>query len=74
MLARRLEELGFRGKAREVMSFIRRFREVLIDVESAYVESRYGLFPTTSESVDEAVKVAGELFKLLDRVERDVLG
>ena len=74
MLARRLEELSFRGEAREIMSFIRRFREVLIDVESAHVESRYGLFSTTSESVDEAVKVAGELFKLLDRVERDVLG
>lgn len=40
------------------MSFIRRFREILIDVESAYVESRYGLFSATSESVDEAFQAS----------------
>ena len=74
ILARKLEDLGFREDALKIMNFVRRRRDSLIDIESAYTESRYGIGAATRSVVEEMLKIAEELFKLLDEVEEHVLG
>ena len=56
------------------MNFVRKQRDTLIDIELAYIESRYGMEITTRSVVEEMLKVAEELFKLLDEIEERVLG
>ncbi|RLE68638.1 MAG: DNA-binding protein, partial [Thermoprotei archaeon] len=74
MLARELEDLGLKEDALRIMDFVRRRRDVLIDIEAAYTESRYGVGPIVKSIVEEMLGVAEELFKLLDEVEERVLG
>ena len=73
MLARRLEGLGFKEDALRIVDFVRERNGVLVDVESAYTESRYGVGGIAG-SVVEMLRMAEELFKLLDEVEGHVLG
>ena len=56
------------------MDFVRRRRDALIDIEAAYIESRYSVGPIAKGIVEEMLRVAEELFKLLDEVEEHVLG
>jgi len=74
MLARRLEDLGLKEDALRIVDFVRRRRGVLIDIEAAYTESRYGAGPIAKGILEEMLGVAEELFKLLDEVEEHVLG
>ena len=74
MLARKLEDLGLREDALRIVDFVRRRRDVLIDIKAAYTESRYGVGPIVKGIVEEMLGVAKELFKLLDGVEERVLG
>lgn len=74
VLAKGLEELGCSGESDRILDLVRRYRDPLIDVESAYVESRYGVATATRGEGEGMIGAAEELFKLLDRVERDVLG
>ena len=74
MLARKLEDLGLKEDALRIMDFVRRRRDVLIDIEAAYTELRYGVGPIVKSIVEEMLGVAEELFKLLDEVEERVLG
>ena len=74
MLARKLEDLGFREDALRIMNFVRGRRDILIDIEAAYTESRYGVGSITRSTVEEMLRAAEELFKLLDEVEERVLG
>ena len=74
MLARKLEDLGFREDALRIVDFVRGRRDVLIDIEAAYTESRYGVGSITRSTVEEMLRAAEELFKLLDEVEERVLG
>ena len=74
MLARRLEDLDLREDALRIVDFVRRRRDVLIDIEAAYTESRYGAGFIAKSIVEEMLGVAEELFKLLDEVEEHVLG
>jgi len=57
-----------------VVGFVREFRGVLMDIEDAYVESRYGVVASTRNVLSEAISVAKSLFRLLDQVEKSVLG
>ncbi|MEM2998493.1 MAG: HEPN domain-containing protein [Thermoproteota archaeon] len=74
MLAKRLEELNYLEESESVVGLVREYRDRLFDVESAYTESRYGLTAPTREGLRGMIRVAEELFSLLDRVEEDVLG
>lgn len=74
ILAHTLEELGFRRESDMVMDFTRRFRDVLIDIEASYTETRYSAYTPSRGVVESMYRVARELFKLLDRVEDLVLG
>ena len=74
MLAHNLEELGFRKESDMVMDFVRRFRDVLIDIETSYTETRYSTYTPTRGVAESMHRVANELFKLLDKVEEHVLG
>ncbi len=74
ILAKKLEDLNYREDALKIINFIRKQREILIDIEAAYTESRYGIGITTRSMIEEMLKTAEELFKLLDEVEKHVLG
>ena len=74
MLARKLEDLDLGEDALRIVDFVRRRRDALIDIEAAYIESRYGAGPIAKGIVEEMLGVAEELFKLLDEVEEHVLG
>lgn len=74
VLAKVLEELDYVEASGRVVDFARGNREILIDIESAYTESRYGLCAATRRSVDMMIRVAEDLFSLLEEVEESVLG
>ncbi|MEM3063695.1 MAG: HEPN domain-containing protein [Nitrososphaerota archaeon] len=74
MLAKRLEESNYTNESGSIVDFVRKHRDPLIDVESAYAESRYGITTATRKSLKEMIKMAEELFNLLELVEKDVLG
>ena len=74
MLARVLEDLGFADEVQRVRGFVREHRDVLVDVEDAYTMARYAVFTAGVREVEEMIRVAEKLFKLLDWVEERVLG
>ena len=74
MVAKKLEELNCSRESDMVVGFVREFRGVLMDIEDAYVESRYGVVASTRNVLSEAISVAKSLFRLLDQVEKSVLG
>ena len=67
MLARKLKDLDLGEDALRIVDFVRRRRDALIDIEAAYIESRYGAGPIAKGIVEEMLGVAEELFKLLRR-------
>ena len=67
MLARRLEDLGLREDALRIVDFVWRRRGALIDIEAAYIESRYGAGFIAKGILEEMLGVAEELFKTLRR-------
>ena len=74
ILAKRMEEIGHRDEAEKITGFVRESRGVLVDIEAAYTESRYGLAVATESVVREMLRVADCLFRLLEEVENSVLG
>jgi len=74
LLANCLEEGGFKQPAEDIRSFVREHRDTLIDIETSYVESRYGLNPPSKSIVESMARAVDEIFKLLESVERHVLG
>ena len=74
ILAKKLEDLGFKEDAMKIMNFVRRRRGALIDIEAAYTESRYGMGAIARSVIEEILRTTEELFKLLDEVEEHVLG
>lgn len=56
ILAKKAEDLGFKEDALKIMNFVRRQRDALIDIESAYTESRYGIGVTTRSMVEGMLK------------------
>lgn len=74
LLTNTLDELEFKHVAEKIRKFVREHRETLIDIESAYTESRYSIAVPTANSVKNMFEIAEKLFKLLDEVEENVLG
>ena len=74
ILAKRMEEIGHLDEMEKITGFVRENREVLVDIEAAYTESRYGLAVATEAVVREMLRVAERLFGLLEEVEDGVLG
>ena len=59
ILAKKLEDLSFKEDALKIMNFVRRQREALIDIESAYTESRYSMEVIARSMVEEMLKTVG---------------
>jgi hypothetical protein len=57
-----------------VKDFTRAYRDFLFDIDSVYTMSRYSFFTYTAGDVEEMVQTCAELHKLLDEVEKRVLG
>jgi len=74
MLSARLEEIGFREVSDTVKRFVKKYRGVLADIDSAYTASRYTLFTYTASDVNIMAEACSELHKLLEEVEKHVLG
>ena len=49
-------------------------RDALIDLESMYTESRYGIAQPLRSAVESGLRVARDLFESLEEVENRVLG
>ena len=73
-LSAKLEEAGFRDVSSAVKDFTRAYRDSLLDIDSVYTTSRHSFFTYTAGDVEEMVQTCEELHKLLDEVERRVLG
>jgi len=67
LLSQRLLEAGYREEALQLRSFSREHRGSLVDLEDAYTAARYALYQVDPETVER-------LFKLLEEVEKRVLG
>ncbi|MEM4970846.1 MAG: HEPN domain-containing protein [Sulfolobales archaeon] len=74
ILAARLDEMGFSGVAMSLRDFARRYRDSLADIDAIYTMARYGFFTYTAKDVEEMLRICGELDRVLEEVERDVLG
>jgi len=74
ILAKILDELDRKSESKSLINFSRDHRDALIDLEDAYTRSRYAVEGFTKEVVKEMIEAAEELFKLLDEVEKNVLG
>jgi len=74
LLARGLEEAGRGDLSRRIADFVREHRAELSDMEEAYIGARYRDLEYTRAQVEEMIKAGRELHKLLEEVERGVLG
>jgi HEPN domain-containing protein len=74
ILMMKLSELGFEVISNVVKDFSRRYRDVLADIDSVCTMSRYSEFTYSVNDVKEMISVCSELHKLLDEVEKSVLG
>ena len=72
MLAKGLESQGFNELAHELRSFVVNNRDVLVMLEEAYTEGRYGEISYDINDVSNALAIAKELIKLLDRIASSV--
>lgn len=73
-LSAKLEEAEFRDVANTIKDFVRIHRDPLFDIDSAYTASRYSSFTYSAKDVEEMIETCTELHKLLDEVEKLVLG
>jgi len=74
ILANILEEEGFNNLAEDIRNFVRVYRDSLIDIDSSYIDSRYEPILPSRSIIMRMIEVAEELFKLLESVEKYVLG
>ncbi len=73
-LARDLEAQGYAEQARAVRQFVVEYRDVLVMLEDAYIDSRYGEASYDEGDVSKAVEAVEKLMELLEGVVRDVVG
>ena len=74
ILAKKLEDLGFIEESNKIIELIRENRGMLIDLENAYTESKYGIVSPTERMLNDMIIVVEKIFKLLDEIEKRVLG
>ncbi|GAB6946956.1 HEPN domain-containing protein [Vulcanisaeta sp. JCM 16161] len=72
MLIKGLGSQGFNELARELMDFVSENRDILIMLKEAYTEDRYGEVSYDVNDVSNALNVAKELIKMLDKVVSNV--
>ena len=68
LLSKELETHGFINEARLIRDFVTSNRDVLVMLEEAYIEARYGDVSYGIDDLSKAINVARELVKLLDEV------
>lgn len=61
VLAKRLEELNYLDESDSIVSLVRENKDSLIDIESAYVESRYGVVTAGRRAVKAIAKAVKDL-------------
>jgi HEPN domain-containing protein len=71
-LLKTIERFGKPELAREVQNFVDEYREDLRALEEAYTGSRYLAGVFVEEEASEAVRVAENLFKLIEVIEDNV--
>lgn len=74
ILAKRLKELNYAVESDRIVRFVEENRSLLIGIEDAYVESRYGVFIYNGRKVKGMIEVVDKLFILLEEIEGNVLG
>jgi len=72
LLSKELETHGFINEAQSIRSFVTSNRDVLVMLEEAYIEARYGDMSYGTDDLSKAINVARELVKLVDGVVRSV--
>ncbi|KUO79683.1 MAG: DNA-binding protein [Vulcanisaeta sp. OSP_8] len=72
LLSKELETHGFINEARLIRDFVTSNRDVLVMLEEAYIEARYGDMSYGTDDLSKAINVARELVKLVDGVVRSV--
>lgn len=71
-LAKGLESQGYTEQASRLREFVMENRDVLVELEEAYIESRYGEVEYSAEEAARARGVVRKLIKLLEEVVNDV--
>lgn len=71
-LAKGLESQGYAEEARRLREFVADNRDVLVELEEAYIESRYGEAEYGAGEAARARNVVNNLIKLLEEVVGDV--
>ncbi len=74
LLAKRFEEAGRNDLSQRIIDFVRRYRDVFLDLEEAYIEARYRAPEYTKIQVELMIDIAEKLSNLLEEVEKIVLG
>jgi len=74
ILSAKLEEAGFVEVSARIKGFAKLYRDELVDLDSAYIASRYTFFTFTRGDVEKLAQVCSELHSLLEEVEKSVLG
>ncbi|BDR91482.1 HEPN domain-containing protein [Vulcanisaeta souniana] len=72
VLTKGLGSQGFSELVRELRDFVVYNRDILIMLEEAYTEGRYGEISYDIDDISKALNVAKELIRLLDRVVSNV--
>jgi HEPN domain-containing protein len=72
LLARLLDRAEYHNEANRVRDFVADNRGILIDVEEAYIMSRYGERGYTLEEAKKFIDLAKRLINLLEEVAKDV--
>mgnify|MGYP001626202772 FL=1 len=71
-LAKDLESQNYKELARRLRDFVTENRDVLITLEDAYIESRYGEISYDINDVSVALRTARDLITLLNDIIRNV--
>jgi len=74
VLARKLEENRRGDIAQSILNFVKEHRDELSDLEEAYTGARYRVLEFTENQVAAMIESAKKLLKLLEEVERNVMG
>lgn len=74
VLTTRLEEMSFSNEVGSLKQFVRRHRDLLADIDTIYTIARYSVFTYSINDVREMLRVCEELDKILEEVEKSVLG
>ena len=72
VIVNKLIEVHEKDEAEKIRNFVRKNRDLLVEIEYGYTEARYGFPGYTSLDAEEMVKTVEELFKLIEEVEGNV--